>query len=154
MGFFKKRSQSGTDVVDLSDMKRRGLLPDKLPEADSQGVVDFSNYDDTSFPRSSDVGDVSSTSNGPSSSSAGDFLSSLANVGMSTNSGFENNSGAGIQPSPGPITSQLRAARARGQIETQVNEIRIKVDDNEFKIGQLTEKIKELDAKIRELKGY
>jgi hypothetical protein len=129
MGIFgKKRS---VDVIDLSDMKKRGLLPDKIPNKDPSGVVDFS-FDSSNISKR-----VGSDSDG--SIGSDDFLSNLAGVG------------GGVAESPGNVTSSLRAARARVQSNVHVNELKLKIDDNEFKVGRLEERIKELERKLREL---
>lgn len=129
MGWFKRK---GSDVIDLSNMQKRGLLPESVPEKNEEGVVDFSSSSEVSPSASSSSGDL-------------DFLSGLAGASASTQTN--------VQSSPGPVTSSLRMSRQKHQLEAQVNEMKLKMDDNEYRIGQLNEKIKELELKLRELKG-
>lgn len=124
MGWFRKKS--GPDVIDLTDMQKRGLLPAAVPEANEQGIVDLSSDSYTQVGSSSSSGDM-------------DFLSGLAGVES--------------HPSPGPVTSGLRAARHGVKVDARVNEMKLKIDDNEYKISQLSEKIMELEEKIKEVKG-
>ena len=120
MPFFKKKRS--VDVVDLTDMQRRGLLKTSIPEKNEEGIVDLSSS---------------------SSSPAGDFLSSLA--GFGANSSVER-----IHPSPGPIISNLRAARQRGLADTKINELKLKLDDNDYKLNTLIERVKELEDRLKE----
>jgi len=123
MGWFRKKS--GPEIIDLTDMQKRGLLPAAVPEANEHGIVDLS----------------SGSTQASSSSSSGDmdFLSGLAGVDS--------------HPSPGPVTSGLRAARHGVKTDARVNEMKLKIDDNEYKISQLSERIMELEAKLKEVKG-
>ena len=105
MGFFKKKGDPS--VIDLTDMQKRGLLSVPTPEKNDEGVVDFSSSQPTQ-----------------PSSSAGDFLSNLADIGKST----EN-----IQPSPGPIISSLRTARQKSLSYARIHELKLKLDDNDYK---------------------
>mgnify|MGYP006929367853 CR=1 FL=1 len=41
MALFGRRKRS-SEIVDLSEMQKRGLLPATAPKTDSQGIVDFS----------------------------------------------------------------------------------------------------------------
>ena len=99
MGWFRKKS--GPDVIDLTDMQKRGLLPAAVPETNEQGIVDLSSGS-TQASSSSSSGDI-------------DFLSGLA--------GVESN------PSPGPVTSGLRAARHGVKVDARVNEMKLNIDD-------------------------
>ena len=124
MGFFKKKSPG---VVDLSDMQKRGLL-NSVPEKNADEIIDYSK-------REGSVENISQTQEN-------NFLSNLA--GANTDSSTQN------FPSPGPVTSSLRAARRSGQLDQQVSELKIKLEDAEYKIGSLTEKIKELELRLRD----
>jgi len=111
----------------FSAMQKRGMIPRAAPETNSEGVVDFSA---SSMVVSEDAGS-SSLGN-----AAGDFLSNLAGVGSS---------GVGTS-----VTDNLRAARlqARQSNNTQINEFKIKTEDNEYKIRQLEERIRRLESKL------
>ena len=122
MGFFKKKSPS-SELIDFTEMYKRGLMK-KPSESTSTEVVD--------------MGSSGSSSSGSSSSSASSDLGFLSNL-------------AGAGDSPGPVTSGLRVARKMHQENAQVNEMKLKLEDNEYKIRKLHEKVKELDMKIRNL---
>ena len=64
-----------------------------------------------------------------------DFLSNLAGASSS---------------SSGPITESLREARKRNNTNAEINELRLKLDDNDFKLKSLIERIKELERRIDE----
>ena len=90
MGLFKRKR---VDVVDLSDMQKRGLFNAPVKEKDKEGIVDLSPKENTSNPSNEESGNL-------------DFLSNLAGAGSST----------GISESPGPITASFRGARQNNQI--------------------------------------
>jgi hypothetical protein len=130
MGIFKKR---GVDVVDLTDMRRRGLLPKEDFKTEGTEMLDFSgNSISSSFgsSRQSVTGDE-------------DFLSSLAGVGQSNSIGVSSSS-------PGHLTDSLRSARRRSNENAEINELRLKLDDSDFKLRSLTEKIKEIERRLGE----
>ena len=128
MGFFSRKRSP--DVVDLTDMRIRGMLPDKLEviETDKEGMIDFSSQ-------------VSSKRGDSSTGSAGDFLSSLAGVGAS----------AAASSSSGGVTESLRTARRRNIGNAEINELRIRLEDSEYKINKLSQRIMELESKIRNM---
>jgi hypothetical protein len=132
MGLFGRKKSS--EVVDLSDMQKRGLLKReaRIPESNTSGVVDFSSSS-------------GSSSTGKDVSRDVDFLSGLAGAGVDLR---------GSNESYGNVTDSLRAARRRNIASADLNEMKLKVDDNEFKIEQLNEKIKELEMKLREVAGF
>jgi len=126
MGLFSKRR---SEVVDLSDMQRRGLLPTSPPpEADERGIVDFSKSSQT-IPQSSSTPTINM-----------DFLSSLAGAGVNSSSA---NSGS--------VTDSLRDARKRNHESAEINELRLKLEDNEYKMRNMSDKIRELEEKINAL---
>lgn len=135
MGLFGRKK--GPEIIDFSDMQKRGLLPAGVPKADEQGVVDFSSVSQTQ---------TGLLSEGNSGSGGDDFLSNLAGVGARTEP-------SEVQPSPGPVTSSLRLARQKGQLDKHVNEMRLKIDDNEYKIRKLSERVMELEEKLRRVGG-
>ena len=125
MGLFSFRRKNSVDVVDLTDMQKRGLLPTKMPKANEEGIVDYSRKIETSA--------------NANNSDGLDFLSNLAK--------------ANLDPSPGPITSSLREARQKTQIEAEINHLKLKLDDNEYRISEVNQKIKRLEAKLKEMEG-
>lgn len=129
MGWLRKNK--GPDVVDLSDMQKRGLLPKPTPEKNEAGVVDLSSKRDSS------------------SSGNFDFLGHLAGAGIGETG--DSSIVSDLRPSPGPVISSLRSARQRGQLNSDINEMRLKMDDNEFKLSSLIEKIKEIESRIDEI---
>jgi hypothetical protein len=122
MGIFKKK---GVDVVDLTDMQRRGILEKTAKNDNEDGVIDFG------FDKTKESG----------ANTAGDFLSSLAGVETSKSA---------INESPGPITDSLRDARKRASMNSELNELRLKLDDSDFKLSSLIEKVKEVERRLNE----
>lgn len=113
MSFFKKK---GVEIVDLTDMEKRGLLEKSKKISGSSGdMIDFSS-------KSENLGNP-----------AGDFLSNLAGVGNT-----------------GSVTDSLRTARKRNIENSELNEMRLKMDDNDFKLNSLIERVKELERKLDE----
>ena len=64
-----------------------------------------------------------------------DFLGSLA--------GADNSSS-------GSVTNSLRNARQKNQRSQELNEMKLKLDDNDFKLNSVVEKVKELEMKLKE----
>jgi len=126
MGFFGKKNNK--EVIDFTELQRRGVIREQSVKNEPD-VVDLSSISGSS---------VNSES---SSNPAGDFLSSLAGVGASEGANFGSS-----------VTDSLRDARARN-VNPQINEIKIKVEDNEYKLKDLSEKILELERKLREIQG-
>ncbi|MDP4039661.1 MAG: hypothetical protein Q8P57_03725 [Candidatus Pacearchaeota archaeon] len=121
MGFFKKN----VDVVDLADMRRRGLLKENSGGSrisESSGITDFTSS-------------VSSSNNTDTVNL--DFLGNLA--GASVNS-----------ESPGRITDSLRTARLRNRENSEIHELKIRLDDNNFKLNSAIERIRELERRLNE----
>lgn len=123
MLFKRKKSP---DVVDLTDMRKRGLLKEHVPETNKEGVIDFSDSAGSSAPSHS----------AESSSPNMDFLGSLAGASASESMG-------------GSITENLREARQRNLGNSEIHEVKIKAEDNEYKIRALEDKIRELEEKLR-----
>jgi hypothetical protein len=142
MGIFSKKKRS-VDVLDLTDMQRRGLLKKEdvrqapLVSATTEGFVDFSSSSTDPTSSQSQFNDSSSFTNSNQTSPAGDFLSNFADIGNST---LTENS----------ITDNLRDARKKNLVGNEVNELKIKLDDAEFKISSLTQRVAELERLIRE----
>tara|TARA_Y100000034_G_C6892991_1_gene411221 strand:- start:251 stop:703 length:453 start_codon:yes stop_codon:yes gene_type:complete len=147
MGIFKKK---GVDVVDLTDMQRRGLLEksaeiENTYQKDNAGVIDFGSREvGTTDVGASPAGDKTASKSQSifaSGCEASDFLSSLAGVSGVGTAGGE---------SPGPITSSLRNARQRSNTNSEINELRLKLDDSDFQIRSLNEKLKEVERRLNE----
>ena len=107
-----------TDIVDYASLYKRGIIPKPIPQKNEEGLVDYSKKQE-----------VSSNDN---------FLNSLASVGNSIN----------LHPSPGELTTGLRKARSKNILESQLSEMKIKLDDSEYKIKILTEKVLELEKRM------
>ncbi len=125
MGFFKKKR--GADIIDFTNMMKRGLISPADNKSGEHEVIDFSSSRNA-FPSSSPIGN----SNG-----GDDFLSGLAGAGD-------------VEQSPGPITDSLRLARRRNTESSDIRELRLKIDDNDFKLNNLIEKVREIERKIRD----
>lgn len=131
MFFGRKRR----DVVDLTDMRKRGILKDAIPETNEEGLIDFRGKEINPAPKSAGYADFSSgTSNTPDM----DFLGSLAGA-----------SNAAASSSGGSIIENLREARQRN-LNPEINELKIKVEDSDYKIRVLQDRIKELERKLGE----
>lgn len=159
MGLFKKR---GNDVVDLSEMYKREQQKNShtqhqetSPQVDT---IDFSQ--NTQSPQSQPTQQTQSDS----SSNNFDFLGNLAQASSTSSDPTQSShqsqrfSEVPQRESPGPITSQLRQARqvsagthTQLHSDSHVNELKIKLDDNDYKLRDLVERIEKIEAKLREL---
>ncbi len=110
------------NVVDFTSASRRAVPEVSNSSKLDNGVVDFSSAS-------------SQTNNSISSSPNMDFLSNLA--------GADNSSS-------GSVTDSLRNARQKNQMSQELNERKLKLDDNDFKLNSVVEKVKELEMKLRE----
>lgn len=110
------------NVVDFTSASRRAVPEVSNSSKLDNGVVDFSSAS-------------SQTNNSISSSPNMDFLSNLA--------GADNSSS-------GSVTDSLRNARQKNQMSQELNEMKLKLDDNDFKLNSVVEKVKELEMKLRE----
>ena len=108
------------DVVDFTSSPRRAV-----PEARSRPEIN------------SDVVDFSSSSSAVSSSSSPniDFLSNLAEADNS---------------SSGSVTDSLRNARQKNQVSKELNEMKLRLEDNDYKLNSIVQKVKELEMKLRD----
>ena len=110
------------DVVDFTSSSRRTVPKVSNSSKLNNGVVDFSSTN-------------SQTNKSISSSPDMNFLSNLA--------GAENSSS-------GSVTDSLRNARQKNQMSQELNEMKLKLEDNDYKLNSLVEKVKELEGKLRE----
>jgi TolA-binding protein len=135
MGLFRKKGKS--DTLDFTELEKRGIIrPSPAMETNNDGIVDFAS---SSSPSTSSTPPNTSSSTSSGSSPLG-FLSSLASASTTTTTT--------TQESPGPITDSLRTARHRQQTNAEVNELKIKLEDNDYKLSNLADKIRELEEKI------
>ena len=104
-------------------------------------TVDFTKLQRTVKSESVDIVDLGKTNASnksiSSTTASSDFLSSLANVGSTGNA----TSGLGV-------TGNLREARRRNLVGSEVNELKIKLEDTEYKLRNLTDKVRQLEEKI------
>lgn len=124
MGFFKEKG----DYVDYTILKKKGLLKDE--EQPKSDVIDFTNTSGASVP----VPSVSSAAGSGESNPFG-FLDSMASASASSSSSGGSYYGNDTQ------TSQTNSP-------SDVNSLRIKVEDLEYKIEKLLEKIAKMEEKI------
>ena len=132
MGWFRKRR--GEDVIDLTDLYKRGLLKSQevTEESTSDGdLVDFSSSGGVG-------GGESSSSSGSEGASALGFLSNLAGAGSSA--------GESSDPSYGSYTNKLKEARRSNLAE--FNTMRIKLEDLEYKLDRFIERIDKMEEKL------
>lgn len=103
-----------------------------------QDVIDFSLMQKKGFLRESKANErevIDFSGNSAKTDSGGfDFLSGLANAGGSS----------------GTVTESLREARRKKIESSEINELRLKLDDSDFKLKTLTERIKELERRLNE----
>ncbi len=123
MGVFKKKRN---EIIDFSDMYKRGWI--KAADNEFEGGEEI--IDLTKKP-------VSVPSNFTQTNSDMDFLTGFAQASTSNS---DNNS----------VVDSLRIARRESgdHLRTEINELKIKLDDANFKIETLTGKIRELERKI------
>jgi len=117
MGWFKKR---GVDVIDLTDMEKKGLLQ-RQRGANDGDVVDL----------------VPSGSSNISSKGGG-----VPTLGF-----LDNLAGASSSGESSSVGESLR--NARGSALGQVNQLKIKLEDMEYKMEKLVERLSELESRIR-----
>jgi|SRR3989344_2354108 len=138
MGLFGKRRE----VLDLTKLQKRGILPKQLPETDNEGIVDFT----SSSSASSSV--PSSSSSSTSSSSAANsfnFLNSLA--GASSPSLNSNNNSSSVEASDSDLSGRLRAAR-RAKL-AEFNEMKSRLENVEYKLERLLERLSGIEDKLK-----
>ncbi len=137
MKWLKKRR--GDDVVDLTHMNiPQRPAPRETVPVNAHGMVDLSQ---TSPPPS-----PTPTQNTTSVSPNMDFLGSMASASQTPQQ-------QPSTPSPGNITSTLRAARGATP-HAAINEVKLKVDDHDFKMQQLEKRIADLEDKLRRFDAY
>jgi len=135
MGWFSKRGE----VVDLSDMKRRGLLPkNSFQDSESSGedrIVDLS-----SMRNSSKLNSSSSVSSSNSDSFGLGFLGSLAGANVGSSSSVSSTGSEELR-----YTERLKRARA-GTLS--VEHLKTKIEDLEYKMDRLIERLRKVEDKL------
>jgi hypothetical protein len=133
MGWFKKKRE----IVDLTDMQKRGLLPENASSnseisMDEEGVVDFSS-------NSSSVGTGASSED----TSGFGFLSGLAGAGNVE----ESSSVANVSSTEdvGRYTQRLRKARASA---SNLDHLQTKIEDVEYKLDRFLERLEKIEDKL------
>ncbi|PIN89884.1 hypothetical protein COU60_02205 [Candidatus Pacearchaeota archaeon CG10_big_fil_rev_8_21_14_0_10_34_76] len=150
MSFFKKRR--GNEIIDYTDLQRRGLLKKEQEMNSMQNysgeVVDLTPIN---YPKRTQENQTMNSSDHQNSSSGSDnfdFLSGFAQASVSSNESVNslNSSSSGVSSS-GSITDSLRVARRENKdhLRTEINELKIKLDDSNYKIDILMEKVRELE---------
>ena len=127
MGLFGKRKP---EFVDLTDMRKRGILKEGAGEEAINGVLDLSSSSSVSSPGSS-------TS---ASSSPLGFLGNLAGAG-NPSTPAENTS-----TSNETYSEKLRVAR-RGNV-AEVSNIKVKMEDIEYKLDRFLERLEKIEEKL------
>ena len=122
MGIFKKKRD---EIIDFSDMYKRGWI--KPVDNEFEGGEEI--IDLTKKP-------VSVPSNFTQTNSDMDFLTGFAQASASSSSDS--------------VVDSLRVARRESgdHLRTEINELKIKLDDANYKIEMLMEKIRGLERKI------
>lgn len=121
MGFFKK---DGADVIDFTLLQKKGLLRDSdVDNSSSNEVLDLTKINTNSGISNSTAGDVGNPF---------DMLSSLASVSSST----------------GPTYPSSNSYPNSDNSDMQ--NLRVKLDDLEYKFERLMEKIGKLEDELRE----
>ena len=156
MGFFKKKEKAG--IIDFTsgplNRIRESSVARRSPRMRGDGIIDFTSGNETSGAgrgpgsRTGSGSGVGSGSGGSSSSNDDfGFLSGFAEA----SSGSSGSSGVETQATGGSVVDSLRISRAGipEHARTEINELRIKLDDANFKIDNLIEKVRELEDKIR-----
>ncbi len=123
MGFFKKK---GPEIVDFTSSLGKRVSNSVASSENAEELLDFS-----SSPSSQSSGGSVGSSTSPNM----DFLSNLA--------GADN-------ISSGSVTDSLRNARQKNQMSQELNEMKLKLEDNDYKLNSVVEKVKELEMKLRE----
>ena len=123
MGLFTKKHKP--DIVDFTVLEKRGILQKTMPERNPQ-----------IFDRGSAIFGQKQNEN---ISEEVDFLSSLAGAGASSGSG---NSGS--------VVDSLREARRKNSFQSEISDLKVKLDNQDFKIDNLHDKLKEIERKLRE----
>ena len=123
MGFFKKK---GPEIVDFTSSLGKRVSNSVTSSENAEGLLDFN-----SSPSSQSSNNSVSSSASPNM----DFLSNLA--------GADNSSS-------GSVTDSLRNARQKNQRSQELNEMKLKLEDNDYKLNSLVEKVKELEGKLRD----
>lgn len=137
MGFFKKK---GVEVIDFTDMQRRGLLKKEKSFNSNEDGGDFIDF---SVSSSKSHGSLTENHDSNSSSNSNSISSDLSS------DGFVDFFGNSTPTKSSSVADSLREAR-RNLGSSEVNELRLKLDDAEFKIGMLSDKILELERRISE----
>ena len=127
MGLFRRR---GVDVVDLTQLQKKGILKSRQETQGIKDVIDFSSY---SKSRTS-VSNNQSTGESPLG-----FLSNLANASKNPLN-IENSIDYG---------DKLKEARKAKLAE--FNSMKVKLDDFEFVVRDLRSRLEKMEDKIREL---
>lgn len=140
MGLFNRKK----DVVDLSEMRRKGILPENsesLPDydTDEDGVVDLSSQ--PSVNSSSPISSNSVSSNTEDASGLG-FLSNLAN---SENSASPNSTNTDSENNKERYADRLRRARMR---ENNVGHLHTKIEDIEYKLDRFLERLEKIESNL------
>lgn len=133
MSFWKKK---GSEIIDLTDMQKRGILRVHETKSSNYGeTLDLTRNRDTGF-SSSDSSESSSENN-----SNFDFLGGFAEASS-------NNSES--------VVDSLRVARNANadRSRTEVNEIKLKIDDTNYKLDNLINKVRELEEKLKSFESY
>ena len=146
MGWFGKRGET----VDLTDMKKRGLLPPvSESEVNEDGVVDLSG----SF--NSSAGESNSSSESGGETGGFGFLSGLAGAGVSSestesqpdsdSSSWNVGESSSLAGESGSYTERLRRARTSA---SNLDHLQTKIDDIEYKLERFLERLERMEDKL------
>ena len=125
MSWFKKK-RDNYDSIDFTELQKRKILKEKIS---SEGIIDMNSS-------------ASSVNSSSGSDSNFGFLSNLARAGSVKSNNLD------MTKSPS-ISDSLREARRKSMIGTEINELRIKLEDNEYKLSNLVDKVRQLEEKLR-----
>ncbi len=123
MGFFKKK---GPEIVDFTSSLGKRVSNSVASSENAEELLDFSSS--------------------PSSQSSNNSVSSSASPNMD----FLSNLAGADNISSGSVTDSLRNARQKNQMSQELNEMKLKLEDNDYKLNSVVEKVKELEMKLRE----